>query len=101
MNTTSIPKESLKNFSFLKEDVLNTDELKKIRAFNLDRAARLGNAYKGKVKIFFKAIDSITRSVETTVWASADDHEGRGPAPVRRQGPPLDADRRDRRRHRG
>lgn len=74
MNTTSIPKESLKNFSFLKEDVLNTDELKKIRAFNLDRAARLGNAYKGKVKIFFKAIDSITRSVETTVWASADDH---------------------------
>lgn len=74
MSNATIPKESLQNFSFFKEDVLMTEELKKIRAFNLDRAVRLGNAYKGKVKIFFKTMDSITRAVETTVWASADGH---------------------------
>jgi hypothetical protein len=74
MNNTIIPKESLNNYSFLKEDVLKTEESKKIRAYMLERAERLGNAYKGKVKIFFKTFDSLTKSVETTVWCFADDY---------------------------
>lgn len=74
MNNKIIPKESLKNFSFFKEDVLKNDESKKIRASKLERAVKLGNAYKGKVKIFFRTIDSLSRAVETTVWSVADDY---------------------------
>jgi hypothetical protein len=74
MNNTNIPKENLVNYSFFKEDVLKTEESKKIRAYMLERAVRLGNAYKGKVKIFFKTIDSLTQSVETTVWAYSADY---------------------------
>jgi hypothetical protein len=72
MNNTMIPKETIHNYSFLKEDVLKTEESKKLRTKMLERATILGNAYKGKVKIFFKTFDSMTKTVETTVWSCAD-----------------------------
>lgn len=73
MTNITIPKESINTLSFLKHDVLETEESKTIRAHMLKKAERLGNAYKGKVKIFFKTIDSLSKSVETTVWQTTGD----------------------------
>jgi hypothetical protein len=38
----------------------------------IDRAVRLGNGHKSKVKIFFQTINGL-RMVHTTVWAATED----------------------------
>ena len=68
-------KEELNQFKFPQEDVLCNDKTaRQSRAYNLLRAERLGNAFHGKVRIFFKALDVAERAVETTVWAASDDY---------------------------
>ncbi len=68
MKSTIIPKEFLNSYTFLKEDVLKTEESKIIRASKLEKALKLGNVYHRKVRILFRTMDSLSKMVETTVW---------------------------------
>jgi hypothetical protein len=76
MQSTSsvIAKEQLNVFKFSNSEVLSGDWEKVYRLFSLRKAERLGNAFKGKVKIFFKTQDNETRVVDTTVWSTTEDH---------------------------
>jgi len=76
MQSTSsvIAKEQLNVFKFSNSEVLSGDWEKVYRLFSLRKAERLGNAFKGKVKIFFKTNDNETKVVDTTVWATTEDH---------------------------
>jgi len=72
--TYTSAKEDLTHFKYSQEDVLLDDKpARQSRAYNLMRAERLGNAFHGKVRIFFTTLDS-ERTVETTVWAASDDY---------------------------
>jgi len=64
----------IKSLQFSKIDVADTTEKKTLRIYNLRRAMALGNLYKRKVKIYFKALDGKIRQIETTVWAVCDDY---------------------------
>jgi hypothetical protein len=73
--TYTAAKEDLGKFKFSAEDVLINDKTaRQSRAYNLMRAERLGNAFHGKVRIFFNTQDLAERTVETTVWATSDDY---------------------------
>ena len=69
-----IAKEQLGIFKFSNSEVLHGDWEKVYRLFSLRKAERLGNAFKGKVKIFFKTQENETKVVDTTVWATSEDH---------------------------
>ncbi|MBK6835342.1 MAG: hypothetical protein IPG89_14170 [Bacteroidetes bacterium] len=59
--------------SFGDKDVLTDNELKMKREEDLNRAMKLGNSYKEKVKIYFK--DSISnKHVYTSVWYVSSSH---------------------------
>jgi hypothetical protein len=61
-----------KNIGFLNysnQDVLLSNDEKKMRENELKKSMTLGNQYKQKVKIFFKD-DHKTMLVETTVWSA-------------------------------
>lgn len=63
----------INNLTFGDEDVLNDSELKIKREDDLDRAMKLGNSYKEKVKIYFK--DSVSnKHVYTSVWFVSSSH---------------------------
>ena len=66
-----VPKESIGQYKFNREEVMEALEDRKDRAFRLIRALKLGNAYHGKVKITFQTRSGV-KSVETTVWAVGD-----------------------------
>lgn len=75
MTLSYINKEELGQYKFSNEDVLSGDKLgRQSRAYNLLRAERLGNAFHGKVRIFFNTQDASERTVETTVWAASEDY---------------------------
>jgi len=63
-----IEKEEIKNVKFVHEEVLTTEEEIKNRKVELERAATIGNAHHGKIKLIFHTEDGL-REVETTVWA--------------------------------
>ena len=63
-----IEKENVANLKFPNEDVLASNDEKKLRAASMQRAILLGNNQKRKVKITF-ADDSGIKRVETTIWA--------------------------------
>lgn len=66
-----VEKEMISSLTFPKEEVLkDTDKQKELKAA-LDKAMRLGNAYKGKVKIVFEDNEGI-KAVETTIWGITD-----------------------------
>ena len=44
------------------------------RRVDADRAVTLGNAYHGKLDIYFQTSDGHAKRVATTVWASDTDH---------------------------
>jgi hypothetical protein len=44
------------------------------RRHDADRAATLGNAYHGKVDIFFRTAEGANKRVYTTIWAADDEH---------------------------
>ena len=66
-----IEKEQLEGMKFPGSDVLHSAESKKLRADNIERAMRLGNNFKGKVKIIFEDMEGL-KQVETTVWGFTD-----------------------------
>ncbi|MBL4652467.1 MAG: hypothetical protein JKY53_06315 [Flavobacteriales bacterium] len=63
-----VEKESISEFHFPKTEVLSNADEKKIRSLAMQRAVKLGNNQKRKVKIIFEDDQSI-KKVETTVWA--------------------------------
>ena len=69
-----IQKEQLGLFKFSSSEVLKGEWEKVYRKFSLQRAERLGNSFKGKVKIIFRTHDNETRVVDTTIWSANDDH---------------------------
>lgn len=64
-----VDKSQLNSLEFPNEDVLLSKQEAIERELDLQRAMKLGNAVKHKVRIFFKANNSINY-VETTVWAA-------------------------------
>lgn len=69
--TTLIEKEEIVEFSFPKEDVLDTEEQKEEREARIKRGMRLGNSMKRKVKIIFEDVEGM-KKVETTIWGFTD-----------------------------
>ena len=63
-----IEKELIPNLRFNREDVLSTPEDIKRRQFDIHRATLLGNAYHGKVDIFFLTDKGEQKRVNTTIW---------------------------------
>lgn len=69
-----IEKEELVGIQFIKEDVL-TDPVKiRLRNIYLTKAERLGNGYKGKVKMTIVGKTGDFYLVETTIWAANEDY---------------------------
>jgi hypothetical protein len=63
-----IPKESVNEYTFIKNEVLaSTNDIRQ-RKIDLNRALILGNAYRRKVKIIFETTKGLCQ-VETTIWA--------------------------------
>ncbi len=61
-------------FRFSAADVLKGEWEKVYRRFSLQRAEKLGNGFKGKVKIIFRTSENETKIVDTTVWSATDDY---------------------------
>jgi hypothetical protein len=70
----TVLKESLPMLHYPHEDVLHTEAARLHRAHETERAATLGNAYHGKLDIYFKTADGATKRVQTTVWAADDEY---------------------------
>lgn len=68
---TMVEKEEITKLSFPKEEVLKDTEMQKELKAALDRAMKLGNSYKGKVKIVFEDSEGL-KAVETTIWGVTD-----------------------------
>lgn len=68
---TLVQKEEISKLHFPKEDVLKTIEEQKELKASIERAMKLGNNYKGKVKIVFED-DCGVKAVETTIWGFTD-----------------------------
>ena len=69
-----IEKEELGSMHFATEDVLPDEAARQRRRADADRAVTLGNAYHGKLDIYFQTSDGHAKRVATTVWASDNDH---------------------------
>ena len=67
-----IEKETLNVLHFAKEEVLRSEEAIEARRQALDTACRLGNEFKGKVKIAFVTTEGV-KEVVTTVWNVGDE----------------------------
>jgi len=63
-----IPKESVNEYTFIKNEVLASINDIRQRKIDLNRALILGNAYRRKVKIIFETTKGLCQ-VETTIWA--------------------------------
>jgi hypothetical protein len=64
---STIEKETISQLSFPSSEVLTTNPEKEIRDSRIEKAMKLGNNKKQKVKILFE--DSTDRKrVETTIW---------------------------------
>ena len=75
-NTTVeiIEKEGLTDLRFGHDDVLTDPAERQRRRADADRAVTLGNAYHGKLDIYFQTADGGAKRVATTVWAADADH---------------------------
>ena len=67
----TVEKETIPTIQFDREDVLagQPAESERRRA-DAERAVRLGNAYHGKLDIFFKNAEGKTLRVQTSVWGA-------------------------------
>ena len=68
---TIVAKEEISGLKFPKEEVFKDVEKHKELKTAIDRAMRLGNSYKGKVKILFEDHEGL-KAVETTIWGVTD-----------------------------
>lgn len=71
IKATVVAKEDISNFKFPKEDVLKDNERQKELKTSIEKGMRLGNNYKGKVRIVFEDNEGL-KSVETTIWGFTD-----------------------------
>ena len=69
-----VEKEDITTMHFAPEDVLNDETARQRRRADADRAVTLGNAYHGKLDIYFQTADGMAKRVATTVWAADADH---------------------------
>ncbi|WP_187262735.1 hypothetical protein [Pontibacter beigongshangensis] len=67
-----IEKERIPALHFCKEDVLQDPGARSRRAYEINRATILGNAYRNKAAITFCTEQGELKRVETTVWANDD-----------------------------
>ena len=65
-----VEKEELAGMRFSPVDVLTDPVQRQRRRHDADRAVTLGNAYHGKLDIYFQNIDGEPKRVATTVWAA-------------------------------
>lgn len=67
-----LEKEEVSGLHFPSNEVLKTENERKTRRNELDRAIALGNLEHQKVKIYFED-DKKKRFVDTTIWAVTED----------------------------
>ena len=66
-----VAKEDVSDLRFPKEEVFeNLEQQNELKA-KIDKALKLGNALKGKVKILFEDAEGL-KVVETTIWGVTD-----------------------------
>ena len=73
-NITMIEKENISELKFAASEVLENETSIVKRNYNIQKAVRLGNLYKGKVKIKFRNIAHELVLVHTTIWALGNDY---------------------------
>jgi hypothetical protein len=66
----TIEKESIPTLRFPQADVLTDKTALERRRADAERASRLGNAYHGKLDIFFQTADGQLKRVQTAVWGA-------------------------------
>lgn len=66
-----VAKEAIENFQFPETEVLSSSEERAERGYRAEKAMKLGNYFKDKVKIVFEDIEGV-KMVETTVWGVTD-----------------------------
>jgi len=72
MKAELINKEDInESITFVNAEVFLDKDQIEARSLQLEKAMRLGNGYKGKIKIVFATSEG-DKAVETTVWASTD-----------------------------
>lgn len=64
---TTIEKEVIEKLHFPENEVLDLPEEKAKRRYDAERAMKLGNSFKDKVKIVFEDAEGI-KMAETTIW---------------------------------
>jgi len=65
----NLDKEIIPYLHFPKEDVLISEEDRKIRKIKLENATTIGNIEHSKVAILFEDVNGLKR-IETTIWAT-------------------------------
>ena len=68
---TSVEKETIAGLTFPEQEVLLGQEQINNRQYEAERAMKLGNYFKDKVKIIFEDIEGM-KMVETTIWGVID-----------------------------
>lgn len=71
---STVPKESIGQLHFIKEDVLKDRVSRQNRLASLLKAQTLGNLYHQKVNIIYILQNGQLQQVETTVWAVGEDY---------------------------
>jgi hypothetical protein len=69
-----IAKEELLHARFPQKDVLQDDVQKVLRKLSLQKAEKLGNGHKSKVRIEFTSLNHKFNIVNTTVWAATEEY---------------------------
>ncbi|UYZ64322.1 hypothetical protein [Hymenobacter weizhouensis] len=69
-----VEKELIPQLRFAPDDVLTDPEAIKRRRWEAERATTLGNAYHGKLDIYFQTADGSIKRVYTTVWAAHEEY---------------------------
>jgi hypothetical protein len=69
-----VEKEDITSLRFGHDDVLTDAVARQHRRADADRAVTLGNAYHGKLDIYFKTADGATKRMATTIWAADAEH---------------------------
>jgi len=70
-NAALVEKEAIANFTFPDKEILESEDAVKLRRQELERAMKLGNVEKGKIKIVFEDSEG-PKQVDTTIWGVTD-----------------------------
>lgn len=71
MEAVLIQKEEVVNLKFPNEEVLSSEDEKKVLRKKLEQATALGNTEYSKIKIFFSDTEGL-KKIETTIWATGE-----------------------------